>query len=38
MTVLGALAATVMARAVLNAVRSAEGLPGLPAARDLSRA
>ena len=35
MTVLGALAATVMARAVLNAVRAAEGLPGLPAARDL---
>jgi L-aminopeptidase/D-esterase-like protein len=35
MTVLGALAATVMSRAVLNAVRAAEGLPGLPAARDL---
>jgi L-aminopeptidase/D-esterase-like protein len=38
MTVLGALAATVMSRAVLNAVRAAEGLPGLPAARDLGRA
>ena len=37
MTVLGALAATVMARAVLNAVRAAEGLrsPDLPAVRDL---
>lgn len=36
MTVLGALAATVMSRAVLNAVRAAEGLasPDLPAARD----
>jgi len=38
MTVLGALAATVMSRAVLNAVRAAEGLPDLPAARDLGRA
>ena len=40
MTVLGALAATVMARAVLNAVRAAEGLhsPDLPAARDLGEA
>ena len=38
MTVLGALAATVMSRAVLNAVRAAEGLPGLPAARDLGPA
>jgi len=38
MTVLGALAATVMAHAVLNAVRAAEGLPGLPSARDLGRA
>ncbi len=38
MTVLGALAATVMARAVLNAVRAAEGLPGLPAARDFGSA
>lgn len=33
MTVLGALAAEVTARAVLNAVRAATGLPGLPAAR-----
>ena len=31
----GALAAEVVARAVLDAVRSAESLPGLPAARDL---
>lgn len=38
MTVLGALAAAVMSRAVLNAVRAAEGLPGLPAARDLGLA
>lgn len=38
MTVLGALAATVMSRAVLNAVRAAASLPGLPAARDLGRA
>ena len=38
MTVLGALAAAVMARAVLNAVRAAEGLPGLPSARDLGLA
>jgi L-aminopeptidase/D-esterase-like protein len=38
MTVLGALAATVMARAVLNAVRAAEGLPELPSARDLGSA
>jgi L-aminopeptidase/D-esterase-like protein len=37
MTVLGILAATVMARAVLNAVRAATGLsdPPLPSARDL---
>jgi L-aminopeptidase/D-esterase-like protein len=37
MTILGALAATVTARAVLNAVRHANGLasPPLPAARDL---
>ncbi len=33
----GALAAEVVARAVLDAVRSAESLPGLPAARDLPR-
>ena len=32
---IGALAAEVVARAVLDAVRSAESLPGLPAARDL---
>lgn len=38
MTVLGALAATVMARAVLNAVRAAEALPELPAARDFEGA
>jgi L-aminopeptidase/D-esterase-like protein len=38
MTVLGALAATVTARAVLNAVRAATGLrtPDLPAVRDLA--
>ena len=35
MTVLGTMAAEVSARAVLNAVRAATGLPGLPAARDL---
>ena len=35
MAVLGALAAEVTARAVLNAVRYATGLPGLPAMRDL---
>lgn len=35
MAVLGALAAEVTARAVLNAVRCATGLPGLPALRDL---
>ena len=34
MTVLGALAAEVVARAVLNAVRAACSLPGLPAACD----
>ena len=40
MTVLGALAATVTARAVLNAVRAATGLsdPPLPSARDLGLA
>ena len=32
---IGALAAEVVARAVLDAVRSAESLPGLPAIRDL---
>ena len=38
MTVLGAIAAMVMARAVLNAVRAAEALPQLPAARDFESA
>jgi L-aminopeptidase/D-esterase-like protein len=40
MSVLGVLAATVTARAVLNAVRAATGLadPPLPSARDLGRA
>lgn len=36
MTVLGTLAAEVTARAVLNAVRAATGLPGLPAVRDIA--
>ncbi|MCR5865031.1 P1 family peptidase [Aquincola sp. J276] len=35
MSVLGTLAAEVVARAVLNAVRAATGLPGLPAWREL---
>jgi L-aminopeptidase/D-esterase-like protein len=35
MTVLGTLAAQVTARAVLNAVRHARGLPGVPAAGEL---
>ena len=34
-TLIGALAADVLADAVLRAVRAAEGLPGLPAARDI---
>ncbi len=34
-TVIGSLAADVMARAIVQAVLAAEGLPGLPAARDL---
>jgi len=34
---IGALAADVMAQAVLRAVMSARGLPGLPSYRDLSR-
>jgi len=34
-TVLGALAADVMAEAILRAVRHAEGLPGIPAVADL---
>jgi L-aminopeptidase/D-esterase-like protein len=33
---IGALAAEVMAQAVVRAVRTATGLPGLPAARDLA--
>ena len=36
--VVGALAADVVAEAVLNAVRQATGLPGLPALRDLAAA
>ena len=36
--VLGATAATVVAQAVLNAVRHASGLPGVPSARDLGLA
>ncbi|WP_425260786.1 P1 family peptidase [Rubrivivax sp. RP6-9] len=35
MTVLGAMAAEATARAVLNAVHAASGLPGLPSAREL---
>ena len=35
-TVIGALAAEVMAEAILRAVRAATGLPGIPAAADLS--
>jgi len=36
-TLIGALAADVMAAAILRAVRMAEGLPGIPSARELSR-
>ena len=36
-TVIGALAADVMAEAILRAVRLAEGLPGIPSVRDLGR-
>jgi L-aminopeptidase/D-esterase-like protein len=36
-TVIGALAAEVMAEAILRAVRLAEGLPGIPSASDLAR-
>ena len=36
--IIGALAADVVAEAVLNAVRHAAGLPGLPAVRDLAAA
>jgi L-aminopeptidase/D-esterase-like protein len=35
LVVLGALAADAVAEAIVRAVRAAEGLPGLPAARDL---
>ena len=35
LTLIGTLAAEVTARAVLNAIFHAAGLPGLPAARDL---
>ncbi|MBP6902397.1 MAG: P1 family peptidase [Burkholderiaceae bacterium] len=38
LSVLGALAAEVTARAVLNAVRAASGLPGIPSARELGLA
>jgi L-aminopeptidase/D-esterase-like protein len=38
LTVIGALAAEVTARAVVNAIHHAIGLPGLPAARDLGGA
>ena len=37
LTLLGALAAEVTARAVLRGVQQATGLPGLPALRDLAR-
>ena len=37
LTLIGALAAEVTARAVLAAVHHASGLPGVPAARDLAR-
>ncbi len=36
-TLIGALAADVMAEAILRAVREAEGLPGLPSVADLGR-
>lgn len=36
-TVIGALAADVLAQAILRAVRAAEGLPGLPAVSGLGR-
>jgi L-aminopeptidase/D-esterase-like protein len=36
-TVIGALAADVMAEAILRAVRLAQGLPGIPAVADLAR-
>ena len=37
MTVLGALAAEAVSRAVLSAIHHASGVPGVPAARDLAR-
>jgi L-aminopeptidase/D-esterase-like protein len=36
-TLVGALAADVMAEAILRAVRLAEGLPDIPSVRDLGR-
>ena len=36
-TVIGALAADVMAEAILRAVRLAEGLPGIPGITELGR-
>ncbi len=36
-TLIGALAADVMAEAILRAVRSAEGIPGLPSVSELGR-
>jgi len=36
-TVIGALAADVMAEAILRAVRMAEGLPGIPSVSDINR-
>ena len=36
-TLIGALAADVMAEAILRAVRLAEGLPGIPSVSDLGR-
>jgi L-aminopeptidase/D-esterase-like protein len=35
-TVVGALAADVMAEAILRAVRHAQGLPGIPSVSDLA--
>jgi L-aminopeptidase/D-esterase-like protein len=36
-TLIGMLAAEMTAAAIINAVRSAKSLPGLPSASDLSR-
>jgi L-aminopeptidase/D-esterase-like protein len=36
-TLIGALAADVMAEAILRAVRLADGVPGIPSVRDLGR-